>query len=153
MRRRGHARPENEREDKGKKEPWQAEDEEAYCRSVACDRRMGARLPDKGCSGDRGAGQSHRERRPEENSRGSKESQSAQESDKGREENEGGRETFDARGDPKIPHPSPQPEQQDVTSYKGRRGKLDAYVKSSPKSANFGERHEAVERREDRERV
>ena len=120
---------------------------------MARDSRMGARLPDEGYDGDCGAGQPHGERSPEEDIGGLEEGQSAEEGDEGREEDEGGYEALGAGGDPKIPHPPTHPEQQDVTDHEGHGGELHSYVKDSPKRARLGERHEGVERREDKERV
>ena len=154
MHRRRNARPENEREDnKGEKESGRAEDEEGHHCGVARDSRVGARFPDEGYGGERGAGQPHRERRSKEDTGGSEEGQSAEEGGKGREEDESGYETLGAGGDPKIPHPPAHPEQQDVTGHEGHGGELHAYVKDSPKRARLGEHHEGVERREDKERV
>lgn len=154
MYRRRNARPENEREDnKGEKESGRAEDEEGHHCGVARDSRVGARFPDEGCGGERGAGQPHGERRSKEDTRGFEEGQSAQKGDESRQEDESGYETLGACGDPKIPHPPAHPEQQHVTSHEGRCGELGAHVKSSPKRVHLGERHESVERREDKERV
>src|ERR671933_1367398 len=71
----------------------------------------------------------------------------------GRGEDEGGNEPRGVWGDQKTPPPPAHPEQQHVTSHEGRCGELGAHVKSSPKRVHLGERHESVERREDKERV
>ena len=153
MRPRSETRPEHSRENEREEKAQGAENEEPRCGGVSGDRRVGTRLPYKGCGGDNSTRQTHREHRLEEGFRSSDQNQSAEEGDEYAQKDKSRHEALVSSGDPEIPYPPVAPEQEDVPSHEGSRDELSTYVKSSLLQARSLERHESVERREDKEWV
>lgn len=126
MRSRSNARPDYSWEDEREDYTQGPEDEETSGGGVSGDRRVGARLPNEGSSGDSGTRQTHREYGSEEGFGSSEENQSAEEGNERAQEDESGYEALVSGRDPEIPYLPATLEQEDIPGYEGRRGELDA---------------------------